>query len=243
MSSRRAIMVGCLLAGILLLGACTSANLPFVSGNPSERLVNGEVISIDGAVGSAMGMGGGNAGLRALVTGEQPNWPRAVRSVATIERAWPRIRRELDRRAERQAGANQAAVAFEYNLTPLKAALENKNSEQAAMYASRLANAFAAVKGVLATPDVDAYRFLGTVEAFLAGWVVVTLVAHYVGRRRDRNLMRIPGGLGKQAASGIRTAPVVLVDDVKAPAQARPATPAPSLAVPVSASSAAPAQF
>ena len=53
MSSRRAIMMGCLLASILFLGACTSANLPFVSGNPSDRLVNGEVISVNSVVGSA----------------------------------------------------------------------------------------------------------------------------------------------------------------------------------------------
>ena len=60
---------------------------------------------------------------------------------------------------------------------------------------------------------MDAYRFLGTVEAFLAGWVVLTLVARLVAGRRDPKFMRVPADGARQSGGGER------------PAGRRPSTP------------------
>jgi copper(I)-binding protein len=165
-------------------GSSAEADDPY---NPSYRVVTAQVLSIE----SALGMRGG---LGALLRGAEPSWHMAGMRVMAIEQAWPDVRLELERRADKQPDAEAAINSFESSLAVVKADVDAEEASGASRSLSELSGSFEEVKDVLRETEVDGRRLAIVVSAFVAGWIVLTVASRVIADRRDPKFMRPPRG-------------------------------------------------
>ncbi len=150
--------------------------------NPSYRVVTSQVLSIESALGT-------RGGLSVLLRGAEPSWQPAAMRVMTIEQAWPEVRLELERRAERQDGVEGVIDTFESALAGLRADIAAEDGRKALGSLSELTAAFDDVKGVLHKTEVDWRRLTAVVSGLALALIVLAVGSRLIGSRRDRKFM------------------------------------------------------
>lgn len=199
--------------------------------NPSNRLVNTQILAIDSALGLRGGLAaltrtstvptipegmlhGSSLGTSSLQKEEvKLNWALISRRVSTIENAWEDIRSELDLRSS-ELSESWAEGYIEYyrimavkhdfdtSLGAVKLDVSEKNEERIELSVALLTEAFIAAKDVLGTPVVDHRRLILVSSGLMMLLVGITVATSLIVRRRDRRFIKQPTPDKTNMASG-----------------------------------------
>lgn len=148
----------CVLAAVLALTLAAAQLTPTRAEGPgTDRLLISEMGALKGGV----------RGLPGAVA--KKDFDAAQRHLKNINRNWPAVRSELERR-----GDSDAIASFESSLEPVATALETRDGESASAQATALRGALDSVSSALESPEFDGRRI---VAALLLPLMLIAAIA------------------------------------------------------------------